>query len=68
MKEYAKESKIRLNMIITGSVANWLKSWKKRGIITSYTDAVLQGLRSFHKEITENELKSVQLQRLKEME
>ena len=68
VKKYNKNHTVRINTIIKGEPANWLKNWKERGIITNYTDAVLQALRTFHEKITENELKSVQLQRLKEIE
>lgn len=62
------EVKVRINTTVKGEPAKWLKAWKKRGIVTSYTDAVVQALRAFHREITENELKSVRLQNLKDIE
>ena len=59
------QSRVRINTVIIGEPAEWLIEWKKRGIISSYTDAVIQALRSFHDETVENELKSIQIQNLK---
>jgi len=60
-----QQSRVRVNTVIVGEPAEWLKEWKQRGIISSYADAVIQALRSFHREITENELKSIQIRNLK---
>ena len=69
MKETAmKGVRIRINFVVVGEPAEWLKSWKERGIVTSYTDAVLQALRNFHSELTERELKTVQLENIKQAE
>lgn len=62
------QARVRVNTIIVGEPAEWLKSWKSRGIVTSYTDAILQALRSFHREMTDNELKIAQLQNIKAIE
>jgi hypothetical protein len=63
-----KEVKIRINFVVVGEPAQWLKTWKQRGIVTSYTDAVLQALRNFHYEITDRELKTAQLQNMRQAE
>ena len=55
-------------MTIEGEPAEWLGEWKERGLITSYTDAVVQALRAFNEKITEQDLKSVQLSNLKILE
>ena len=40
-------------MTIEGEPAAWLNEWKKMGLITSYTDAVIQALRALHEKVTE---------------
>jgi len=59
---------IRINTRIEGEPAEWLEEWKQRGLITSYTDAVVQSLRAFHEKVTEQDLKAVQLQNIKSFE
>ena len=66
MKSVAKG--IRINTRIEGEPAEWLEEWKRRGLITSYTDAVIQALRTFHEKVTEQDLRTVQLQNIKNEE
>ena len=70
MKRAFSESKkkIRINTVVTGDPAQWLSEWKRRGIVTSYTDAVVQALRAFNERITEQDLKSAQLGNIKNEE
>ena len=60
--------KIRINTVITGEPAKWLNEWKRRGLVTSFTDAVIQALRAFNERITEQDLKSAQLGNIKSEE
>jgi len=55
-------------MVVEGEPAEWLKEWKKRGLVSSYTDAVIQSLRAFNEKITEQDLKLVQLNNMKNFE
>jgi len=55
-------------MVVEGEPAEWLKKWKKRGLVTNYTDAVLQSLRAFNEKITEHDLKLSQLNNLRQIE
>ena len=57
----SKDTKIRINTTVTGEPAKWLNEWKRRGLVTSYTDAVIQALRAFNEKVTEQDLKSAQL-------
>ncbi len=57
---------IRLNMNVEGEPAEWLQEWKNRGLVTSYTDAVIQALRAFQVRITEEDLKIAQLRNLRD--
>ena len=49
---------------VTGEPAKWLMEWKRRGLVTSYSDAVLQALRLFNEKITEQDLKMANLSRI----
>jgi Arc/MetJ-type ribon-helix-helix transcriptional regulator len=60
-----KGFKVRINTVITGEPAEWLEEWKRRGLVTSYTDAVIQALRAMNEKITEQDLKLIQLRNMK---
>jgi hypothetical protein len=57
---------IRVNMIVEGESAEWLQEWKSRGLVTSYTDAVVQALRALQVRITEDDLKIAQFRNLRD--
>ena len=42
--------------------------WSRRGLITSYTDAIIQALRAMHEKILEQDLKLIQLRNMREVE
>jgi hypothetical protein len=52
-------------MLVEGEPAEWLNEWKKRGLVTSYTDAVVQALRAYNERIVEQDLKLTQLKNMK---
>lgn len=60
--------RVRINMVVEGEPAEWLNDWKERGLVTSYTDAVIQSLRTFNEKITEQDLKAVQLNNMRYLE
>jgi len=62
------EPKVRINTVIVGEPAKWLEEWKRRGIITSYTDAVIQALRAMNEKITEQDLKLIQLRNMRNLD
>jgi len=64
----ANEKRIRINMTLEGEPANWLNEWKQRGLVTSYTDAVIQALRALNEKVTEQDLKSAQLGNIRKAE
>jgi len=68
LKPAKNEPRVRINMVVEGEPAEWLKEWKKRGLVSSYTDAVIQSLRAFNEKITEQDLKLVQLNNMKNFE
>jgi len=61
-------SRVRINMVVEGEPAAWLNEWKKRGLVTSYTDAVVQALRTLKEKVTEQDLKSAQLGNIKRVD
>ncbi|RLG17085.1 hypothetical protein DRN63_03360 [Nanoarchaeota archaeon] len=58
------EPRVRINLILRGEPAEWLISWRERGLISSYTDAVIQALRALHEKIVEQDLKALQVRNL----
>jgi len=60
-----EKPRVRINMTVEGEPAEWLNEWKERGLVTSYTDAVVQALRTFNEKITEQDLKFARLNNLK---
>ena len=67
-KKTKGKKQIRINMTVEGEPAAWLNDWKRRGLVTSYTDAVIQALRALNERVTEQDLKSVQLQNIRDFE
>ena len=62
--KHSNNQKIRINTVVTGEPAAWLNEWKRRGLVTSYTDAIIQALRAFNEKITEQDLKAAQLRNI----
>jgi len=60
-----KNARVRINMVVEGEPAEWLSDWKRRGLVSSYTDGVIQGLRAFNEKIIEQDLKLIQLNNMK---
>ena len=65
MKKAIDYLKIRINTVVMGEPAIWLNEWKRRGLVTSYTDAIIQALRVFNERLTEQDLKSSQLENIR---
>jgi hypothetical protein len=68
MKKAIDDLKIRINTVVMGEPATWLNEWKRRGLVTSYTDAIIQALRVFNERLTEQDLKSAQLGNMQRIE
>jgi len=68
LRKSSNEKRIRINMTLEGEPALWLNEWKKRGLVTSYTDAVVQALRALKEKVTEQDLKSAQLGNIRQTE
>jgi len=68
LDEDSKIARIRINTIVIGEPAKWLNEWKRRGLVTSYTDAIIQALRIFNEKLTKQDLKSSQLENIKRTE
>ena len=63
-KDEKNEPRVRINLVLRGEPAEWLISWRERGLISSYTDAVIQALRALHEKIVEQDLKALQIRNL----
>jgi len=68
LERVKEKAHIRINMIVDGEPAKWLNEWKRRGLIMSYTDAVIQALRALNEKVTEQDLRSAQLGNIKRTE
>ena len=66
--ENSNDPRIRINTVVIGEPAKWLDEWKRRGLVTTYTDAIIQALRTFNEKITEQDLKSAQLGNIQRIE
>jgi hypothetical protein len=66
--ENSNGPKIRINTVVIGEPAKWLNEWKRRGLVTTYTDAIIQALRVFHEKVTEQDIKSSQLGNMRKFE
>jgi Arc/MetJ-type ribon-helix-helix transcriptional regulator len=62
------EPKVRINVVITGEPALWIIEWKRRGLVTSNSDAVIQALRALYEKISEIDLRTVQLRNYRKVE
>jgi hypothetical protein len=63
-----QKDKTRINTVISGEPALWLMEWKRRGLVLSNSDAVVQAFRVLQEKITEQDLKSVQLGNMRRIE
>jgi hypothetical protein len=63
-----QKDKARINTVISGEPALWLMEWKRRGLVLSNSDAVVQAFRVLQEKIIEQDLKSVQLGNMRKME
>ena len=52
---------IRINTTIKGEPAQWLLTWKKRGLVLNNTDAVVQAFQLLQEKITERDVKLASL-------
>ena len=57
-------NQIRISLTLKGEPARWLISCKKRGLVTSCRDAVVQSFQVFQQQVVEQDLKKAQLKTL----
>lgn len=55
---------VAINLKLSGDPANWLTQWKQRGLVTSYTDACLQGLVILRDRFNEQDLKASKVEQV----
>lgn len=63
----SQDSKVCVRCIISGEPANIFLELKRRGIVRSTRDAVVQGLMSLHEKIVQRDLKIAQLKASKRL-
>ncbi len=63
-KAEKNEPRVRINLVLKGEPAEWLIKWRRRGLVSSYADAVIQALRALHEKIVEQDLKALQVRNL----
>lgn len=68
LKNLRDEDKVRINITLRGEPAQWLRGWKRRGLVTSCSDAVIQAFRLFEERVIERDLRKAELDRLQENE
>lgn len=57
---------IRVNFFLTGEPARWLLDWKRRGLVKSNRDAVVQAFRVMHEKILQQDMEEVRLRTLRD--
>lgn len=62
-KSQSSEASVRVNTTVKGEPARWILEWKRRGLFSSNTDAVVQALRTLRREMIERDLKEQQLEK-----
>ena len=56
---------MRFNLSIYDESASLVLEWRRRGIVSSGRDVLLQSLRTLHKQILETDIASMQLDRFR---
>ena len=60
-----RDPKVRINTLITGEPAEILLELKQRGIVSSHSDAVIQGILAFHEKVVQRDLARARLRSLR---
>lgn len=56
---------IRINLTLRGEPAKWLKEWKRRGLVKSNSDAVVQSFILYNEKQQKIDLERARLDRLR---
>ena len=54
----------KINLVSKGEPAQLLAEWKKRGLVSSCRDAVIQSFKAFQEKLVDRDLKAAQLKTL----
>ena len=65
-KKQESQETVRINCTLKGEPAKWLKTWKRRGLVNSNRDAVVQSFRLYYDIIRKSDLEETQLEKLRE--
>lgn len=66
MTKAGTEPKVRINTKISGQPAEILLELKRRGLVTSNTDAIIQALMALYENVVDRDLRAAQLRTLRE--
>jgi len=56
---------LRVNVTLRGNdIPRWFREWKRRGLVKSCSDAIVQAFRLYQERLTEFDLKKAQLENL----
>jgi hypothetical protein len=58
-----RRTRVRFNVSIYDEPASWILEWRRRGIVSSARDVLLQSLQSLRKQILETDTASMQVDR-----
>ena len=65
-KKDSSEESVRINIILKGEPAKWMKSWKRRGLVNSNREAVSQAFRAYYDLIRKSDFEEAQLEKLRD--
>jgi hypothetical protein len=60
-KKDTLEETIRINITLKGEPAKWLKTWKRRGLVNSNQDAIVQSFRLYYDLIRKSDLEEAKI-------
>ena len=56
---------LRVNVTLRGSdIPRWYREWRRRGLVKSCSDAIVQAFARYHEHLLEQDLKAAQLKNL----
>jgi len=67
-KQVKSNEKVRINTTISGEAASILLDLRRRGLVTSARDAIIQALLALYDKVLERDLRAAQLRTMREVE
>ena len=60
----SSQDSVRINVILRGEPAKWLRDLRNRGIINSWHQGIIRALETLHREWVDQEIRTAQLKNL----